>query len=53
MVTALVPQPHSSDAALGPLADGLSQKDRDLLAQALEFAQTLYADEALSTGEPI
>ena len=53
MVTALVPQPHSSDAALAPLADGMAQEDRDLLARALDYAQSLYGDGELSTGEPI
>src|SRR6185437_13786608 len=38
--------------ALGTLADGLAPADREVIARALEFAEPLYAGEALSTGEP-
>src|SRR3989441_4008945 len=44
--------PQSGAAALGPLADGLAPADRARLAQALEFAELLYAGQVLSTGEP-
>src|SRR5712692_2771105 len=44
--------PQSGAAALGPLADGLAPADRARLAQALEFAEPLYAGQVLSTGEP-
>ena len=44
--------PQSGAAALGPLADGLPPADRARLAQALEFAELLYAGQLLSTGEP-
>jgi len=53
MVSALVVQPQSSAAALDPLADGLQKEDRELVARALDFAQSLYADSRLSTGEPV
>jgi GTP pyrophosphokinase len=44
--------PQSGAAALGPLAEGLAAADRARLAQALEFAEPLYAGQVLSTGEP-
>src|SRR5882672_7628306 len=44
--------PQSGAAALGPLAEGLAAADRARLAQALEFAEPLYAGQLLSTGEP-
>src|SRR6267143_6913566 len=44
--------PQSGAAALGPLAEGLAPADRARLAQALEFAEPLYAGQLLSTGEP-
>src|SRR6266851_1457249 len=44
--------PQSGAAALGALADGLAPADRARLAQALEFAEPLYAGQVLSTGEP-
>jgi len=44
--------PQSGAAALGALADGLAPADRARLAQALEFAEPLYAGQLLSTGEP-
>src|SRR3989454_258509 len=44
--------PQSGAAGLGPLADGLAPADRARLAQALEFAEPLYAGQVLSTGEP-
>jgi GTP pyrophosphokinase len=52
MVTVVRLHPQSSAAALGPVAEGLSQADRVLLARALDFAEPLYAGQVLSTGEP-
>ena len=43
----------SGAAALGALADGLAPPERELVARALEFAEPLYAGQALSTGEPM
>src|SRR5882724_2213786 len=44
--------PQSGAAALGPLAEGLAPADRARVAQALDFAEPLYAGQILSTGEP-
>jgi GTP pyrophosphokinase len=52
MVTVVRLHPQSSAAALGPVAEGLSQADRVLLARALDVAEPLYAGQVLSTGEP-
>ena len=52
MVTVVQLHPQNSAAALEPIAEGLAAKDRALLARALEFAEPLYAGQALSTGEP-
>jgi GTP pyrophosphokinase len=52
MVSVVKLHPQNSAAALGPMADGLSEGDRALLARALEFAEPLYTGQALSTGEP-
>src|SRR4051812_21354063 len=52
MVTVVRLHPQSSAAALAPVAEGLSQADRALLARALDFAEPLYAGQTLSTGEP-
>jgi GTP pyrophosphokinase len=52
MVTVVRLHPQSSAAALGPVAEGLSQADRTLLGRALDFAEPLYAGQTLSTGEP-
>ena len=43
---------QDSAAALEPLAAGLAEADRALLARALAFAEPLYAGQQLSTGEP-
>jgi GTP pyrophosphokinase len=53
-VVQLYPANSASRAAdvLGPLAEGLSPAEREVLARALEFAEPLYAGELLSTGEP-
>src|ERR671915_27434 len=53
MVTVVQLHPASAGGALGTLAGGLPPAERDLVARALEFAEPLYAGEALSTGEPI
>jgi GTP pyrophosphokinase len=52
MVTVVQLRPQSSEAALEPIAQGLSEADRLRVARALEFAEPLYAGQALSTGEP-
>jgi GTP pyrophosphokinase len=52
MVSVVQLHPQSGAAALGALAEGLAGPDRALLARALEFAEPLYAGQALSTGEP-
>ena len=52
MVSVVQLHPQSSAAALEPLAQGLPGGERALLARALEFAEPLYAGQALSTGEP-
>src|SRR5438067_1099024 len=44
--------PQSGAAALGALAEGLVPADRARLAQAIDFAEPLYAGQILSTGEP-
>jgi GTP pyrophosphokinase len=51
-----VVQLHPQDtaaAALGAVAEGLPGDERALVARALEFAEPLYAGQALSTGEPV
>ncbi|MDQ5848548.1 MAG: HD domain-containing protein, partial [Pseudomonadota bacterium] len=53
MVSVVQLHPQSGAAALGPIAEGLAGRDRALLAQALEFAEPLYAGQLLSTGEPV
>jgi GTP pyrophosphokinase len=52
MVSVVQLHPQSGAAALEPLAEGLAQAERALMARALEFAEPLYAGERLSTGEP-
>jgi GTP pyrophosphokinase len=52
MVTVVRLHPQPSAAALGPIAEGLAAPERGLLGRALEFAEPLYAGQALSTGEP-
>jgi len=52
MVTVVRLHPQSSAAAHGPAAEGLSGPERALVARALDFAEPLYAGQALSTGEP-
>jgi GTP pyrophosphokinase len=53
MVSVIQLHPQSGAAALGPLAEGLAAPERTLVARALEFAEPLYAGQALSTGEPV
>ncbi|HYN11690.1 MAG TPA: bifunctional (p)ppGpp synthetase/guanosine-3',5'-bis(diphosphate) 3'-pyrophosphohydrolase [Burkholderiales bacterium] len=53
MVSVVQLHPQSGAAALGPIAEGLAERDRALLQQALEFAEPLYAGQLLSTGEPV
>jgi GTP pyrophosphokinase len=53
MVSVVQLHPQNGTAALEPLADGLAADDRRLIAQALEFAEPLYAGQRLSTGEPV
>jgi GTP pyrophosphokinase len=53
MVSVVQLHPQSSGAALEPLAAGLAASERALVARALEFAEPLYAGQALSTGEPV
>ena len=52
MVSVVQLHPQSGSAALATLAGDLSPADRARVAQALEFAEPLYAGEVLSTGEP-
>src|SRR3954469_22169260 len=52
MVTVVQLHPQNSVAALEPVAAGLAAPERALLERALEFAEPLYAGQALSTGEP-
>jgi GTP pyrophosphokinase len=52
MVSVVQLHPQNSSAALGPLSEGLPAAGRLLLSRALEFAEPLYAGQALSTGEP-
>ncbi len=51
-VVQLHPQ-NTAAAALGTVAEGLPGEERALVARALEFAEPLYAGQALSTGEPV
>jgi len=53
MVSVVQLRPQNTAAALEPIAVGLRGEERALLARALEFAQPLYAGQALSTGEPV
>src|SRR5690242_8909646 len=52
MVSVVKLHPQSGAAALGALAGDLAPADRARVAQALEFAEPLYAGQVLSTGEP-
>ena len=52
MVSVVKLHPQSGAAAIGALAGDLAPADRARVAQALEFAEPLYAGQVLSTGEP-
>ncbi len=43
----------SREALLDSLGRDLALADREVLARALDFAEPLYADHTLSTGEPV
>lgn len=53
MVSVLQLHPQNSGSALEPIAAGLAREARAQIAAALEFAEPLYAGQALSTGEPV
>ncbi|MEX0638070.1 MAG: hypothetical protein WD155_04990, partial [Burkholderiales bacterium] len=53
MVSVAQLYPQASATPLEPLAEGLAPEERALVAQALDFAEPLYAGHALSTGEPV
>src|SRR5437763_1231712 len=52
MVSVVQWHPSSAVGALDALAEGLVPAERVRLAQALSFAEPLYAGHVLSTGEP-
>ena len=53
MVSVVHLRPQDSAAALAPLAEGLPAAEVARIAQAMEFAEPLYAGQLLSTGEPV
>ena len=53
MVSVVQLHPQNSAAALAPLAAGLAPQAQARLAEALAFAEPLYAGQLLSTGEPV
>ncbi|HEX5611618.1 MAG TPA: bifunctional (p)ppGpp synthetase/guanosine-3',5'-bis(diphosphate) 3'-pyrophosphohydrolase [Burkholderiales bacterium] len=53
MVSVVQLHPQSGAAAVDALAEGMGAEGRSLLARALEFAEPLYAGQALATGEPV
>ncbi len=53
MVSVVQLHPQSATGALDAIAAGLSAPERVLVSRALEFAEPLYAGQALSTGEPV
>ncbi len=53
MVSVVQLHPQSAAGALNALAAGLSAPERVLISRALEFAEPLYAGQALSSGEPV
>jgi GTP pyrophosphokinase len=53
MVSVVQLHPQSAAAALAPLAEGLAASEHALVADALAFAEPLYAGQTLSTGEPV
>ncbi|HET7366385.1 MAG TPA: bifunctional (p)ppGpp synthetase/guanosine-3',5'-bis(diphosphate) 3'-pyrophosphohydrolase [Burkholderiales bacterium] len=52
MVSVVQLHPSSAAGALEPLAEGLTPADRARFAQALAFAEPVYAGQLLSSGEP-
>src|SRR5215216_1391489 len=52
MVSVVQLHPQSGSAALAALAGDLLPAERARMAEALEFAERLYAGQMLSTGEP-
>jgi GTP pyrophosphokinase len=53
MVSVVQLHPQGGAAALEALAEGLAGEERALVGRTLEFAESLYAGHALSTGEPV
>jgi GTP pyrophosphokinase len=53
MVSLVQLHPQNSVAALAPLTAGLAPGAHARLAEALAFAEPLYAGHVLSTGEPV
>ena len=53
MVSVVQLHPQNGAAALAPLAAGLAPQAQARLAEALAFAEPLYAGQLLSTGEPV
>ncbi len=53
MVSVVQLHPQNSAAALAPIADGLARDEAARIAEALAFAEPLYAGQVLSTGEPV
>jgi len=47
------PSGESREALLDSLGRDLALADREVLARALDFAEPLYKDHTLSTGEPV
>jgi len=53
MVSVVQLHPHNSPAALMPIVEGLARDEAARVAEALAFAEPLYAGQLLSTGEPV
>ena len=53
MVSVVQLFPQGADSALGPVAEGLPRDEAARVAEALAFAEPLYAGQQLSTGEPV
>src|SRR5215208_6921281 len=52
MVSVVQLRPQSAEATLDLVAGDLQPGERARMAQALAFAEPLYAGQVLSTGEP-
>ena len=52
MVSVVQLRPQPGSAAADTISEGLGPQERARVAQALEFAEPLYAGQMLSTGEP-